>query len=102
MEVVETSVFTRVVQTLLTDEEYRELKQLLVSKPQSGKLIRGSGGLRKLRWSRSGQRKRGGLRVVYYWQVSRNLILMLYAYPKSRQEDLTPAQLKALKSLMET
>lgn len=102
MEVVETSVFTRVVQTLLTDEEYRELQQLLVSKPQSGKLIRGSGGLRKLRWSRSGQGKRGGLRVVYYWQVSRNLILMLYAYPKSRQEDLTPAQLKALKSLMET
>lgn len=102
MEVVETSVFTRVVQTLLTDEEYRELQQLLVSKPQSGKLIRGSGGLRKLRWSRSRQGKRGGLRVVYYWQVSRNLILMLYAYPKSRQEDLTPAQLKALKSLMET
>jgi mRNA-degrading endonuclease RelE of RelBE toxin-antitoxin system len=73
----------------------------LVRKPDAGKIISGSGGLRKLRWSAGGKGKRGGLRVIYYWYVSLEIILLLFAYPKNEQDDLTPEQLKQLKKVIE-
>jgi len=101
MQIVETSVFSRQVQSLLTDEEYRELQDLLVSRPDSGKVIQGSGGLRKLRWSAGKRGKSGGLRVIYYWYVAGSQILMLLIYAKSEQDDLTPQQLKVLRKIVE-
>ena len=44
----------------------------------------------------------GGLRVIYYWHVPGSMILLLLAYPKNEQDNLTPAQLKFLKSIIET
>jgi len=69
----------------------------LVNRPYVGKIIPGSGGLRKLRWSAGGHGKRGSIRSIYYWFVSQDIITLLYAYPKSEQDDLTPEQLKQLK-----
>ena len=74
---------------------------VLINKPESGKVIRGSGGLRKLRWSAGGHGKRGGIRVIYYWIVSQDILLLLFAYPKSEQDDLTPEQLRQLKKVVE-
>lgn len=54
MVIIETSVFTRQVQKLLTDDEYRELQNALVRDPGVGQIIVGSGGLRKVRWRVSG------------------------------------------------
>jgi len=82
----------------MNDEEYGVLQAYLAKWPDSGKIIRGSGGIRKLRWAGSGRGKRGGLRVIYYWWVSRDRITMLMAYPKAEQDDLTPNQLKLLKN----
>ena len=65
MVIVETSVFTRQVQTLLSDDEYRELQAVLVARPGLGPVIPGSGGIRKVRWAARGQGKRGGARVIY-------------------------------------
>jgi mRNA-degrading endonuclease RelE of RelBE toxin-antitoxin system len=73
-----------------------------MANPESGDLIRGAGGLRKLRWAGSGRGKRGGLRVIYYWHVPGNIILFLLAYPKNEQKNLTPAQIKILKSILQT
>ncbi|MBL4823982.1 MAG: type II toxin-antitoxin system RelE/ParE family toxin [SAR324 cluster bacterium] len=101
MEFVETPIFTKIIQPLLTDEDYQKLQQELANKPEAGKLIRGSGGLRKYRWAVTGTGKRGGLRIIYFWHVARNIILMLYAYPKAKKENLTFEQMKKLKSLME-
>ncbi len=78
------------------------LQWALMTAPESGDLIRGSGGLRKLRCAGSGRGKRGGLRVIYYWHVPGSTILFLLAYPKNAQGNLTPAQLKFLKSIIET
>ena len=97
----ETSFFTRQVTELLSDVELNALQWALMANPESGDLIRGSGGLRKLRWMGSGRGKRGGLRIIYYWHVPGSSILFLLAYPKNEQEDLTPAQLKVLKSIIE-
>lgn len=70
MVIIETSIFTRQVQALLTEDEYRELQIVLVSRPNLGSVIKGSGGLRKVRWASSGKGKRGGVRVIYYWAVT--------------------------------
>ncbi len=74
MEVVETRVFARRLQSLLNDEEYSLLQAKLIKNPNAGDLIQGSGGVRKIRWGVPGSGKRGGLRVVYYWAVSRDII----------------------------
>jgi len=101
MVIVETSIFTRQVQTLLTDEEYRRLQTTLVERPDAGAVIKGSGGLRKIRWSILGRGKRGGVRVIYNWAVSHDQMLMLFMYAKSETDDLTREQLKILRQIIE-
>jgi mRNA-degrading endonuclease RelE of RelBE toxin-antitoxin system len=99
--VIETPVFTRQVDRLLSTRSYRELQNYIVDDPRRGKVIPGTGGLRKLRWLGSGRGKRGGVRIIYYWIVDHDRILMLLAYPKSDQDDLTPEQKRSLKRLVE-
>lgn len=101
MEFIETSIFTRQVTDLLKDDEYRELQIALSIHPESGVIIPQSGGLRKIRWSMTRRGKRGGVRAIYYWVVAKDQILMLFMYPKTEKSDLTPAQLKALREVVE-
>jgi mRNA-degrading endonuclease RelE of RelBE toxin-antitoxin system len=101
MVIIETSVFTKQVQKLLTDEEYQQLQTELISRPDIGVVIPGSGGLRKVRWSIQGRGKRGGARVIYYWAIRQEQLLMLLMYPKNVQDDLTPIQLKMLRQIVE-
>lgn len=98
----ETPVFTRQISDLISDDELSALEWILMANPERGDLIRGSGGLRKIRWAGSGRGKRGGLRVIYYWHVPGSTILFLLAYPKNEQDDLTPAQIKVLKTLVQS
>lgn len=100
MVIVETHVFTRQIQALLSEEEYARLQLTLALRPQAGLLIRGGGGLRKIRWAIQGRGKRGGIRVIYYWVVAEGRVLMLFAYDKREQGDLTPDQLKRLSKLV--
>ena len=101
MVIVETSVFTRQVQALLSDEEYRQLQVMLIQHPDLGPVIPGSGGLRKMRWQAAGRGKRGGTRVIYYRAATQNRLLMLLIYTKNEQDDLSPAQLRALRKFVE-
>lgn len=101
MEFFETPIFTKLIQKLISDEEYHLLQLQLSVRPESGDIIKGSGGIRKLRWAGSGRGKRGGIRVVYYYITEDEQIYMLYAYPKSEKDDLTTDQLKQLKQLVE-
>lgn len=101
MIIIETSIFTRQVLTLLEEDEYRRLQTMLVVHPQVGDIIPGSGGLRKLRWGAKGRGKRGGVRVIYYWVVKEERILMLLIYGKNEQDDLTVDQLKILRQIVE-
>jgi len=72
----------------------------MLLRPELGPVIRGSGGIRKLRWSLRGKGKRGGIRVVYFWDEPSETFYMLYAYKKNAQEDLTTQQLRALARLV--
>lgn len=85
----------------MSDEEYRELQETLVNRPDIGDLIRHSGGLRKICWKLEGQGKSGGVRVIYYWVTVDDQIRMLYVYPKAKQENLSADQLNALRKIVE-
>lgn len=98
---VETPVFSDQLYGLLSDDEYRALQLALALRPEQGKLIPGSGGLRKLRWTFRGKGKSGGLRIIYYWDPADSVVYLLFLYPKSRQEDLTPDQLRLLRRIVQ-
>jgi hypothetical protein len=83
-----------------TDEDLRSLQNHLLENPDAGDVIRGSAGLRKLRWMAQGRGKRGGARVIYYHYVSAERIYLIYGYTKNEQEDLTREQIKQLAQLM--
>jgi len=97
---IETPIFTKLVTDLIPDDEYRKIQLALVFRPKAGKLIPGSGGLRKIRWKSGGRGKRGGLRLIYFWDVPEDRIYMLLIYKKSKQKNLTPNQLKILRNLV--
>jgi hypothetical protein len=101
MVFVETPIFTRQVIGALTDEQYGLLQSSLVARPDSGDLIRGSGGIRKFRWALPGRGKRGGVRLIYFWRVSESQILMLTMYAKNEQANLTSAQVRQLAKVVE-
>ncbi|MDA0336494.1 MAG: type II toxin-antitoxin system RelE/ParE family toxin [bacterium] len=61
----------------------------------------GSGGLCKLRWRRESGGKRGGVRVIYYWVRDDDTIYFLTMYPKTRQDDLSPRQVKILRRIVQ-
>jgi mRNA-degrading endonuclease RelE of RelBE toxin-antitoxin system len=69
MIIIETPIFTKQLLATLSDDEYRLFQNMLLTRPDAGKVIPGSGGLRKLRWTAEGRGKRGGLRVIYYAPV---------------------------------
>ena len=100
MELIETSTFTRQITALLSDEEYGTFQSRLAANPGLGALIKGGGGIRKIRVAIGVRGKRGGARVIYYWAVRRDLILLLYAYPKSVSADLTPKQVAQLAKIV--
>ncbi len=97
---VETPVFTKLIEDLLPHDSYVMLQHRLLMRPEAGFLIPGSGGLRKIRWGIERQGKRGGLRVIYFWDKPQDTIYMLLIYRKNEQEDLTPDQVKVLRRLV--
>jgi hypothetical protein len=102
MVIVETSTFTRQIIGLLSDDEYRKLQTELVDRPDLGKIIPGGAGLRKHRFGANGKGKHGGGRVIYYWIVDEEQILMLLAYPKNKRDDITKAEMDTLVKLVRT
>ena len=93
---IETSTFTKLIGTYLTDDEYLGLQSFLLKYPDVGKIVRGSGGVRKLRWAITGKGKRGGIRVVYYWKRQDDEIWLLTVYGKSERQTISGHILKKI------
>ena len=94
---VETQLFSRLVQEYLTDQEYLQLQGVLIRNPEAGTVVRGSGGVRKLRWAAGGRGKRGGYRVIYFVRRTKGVIWMLTIYPKNVADSIPGYVLKQIR-----
>ena len=94
---VETRLFTSLVDHYLSDDEYAALQQALTANPDAGDVIRGSGGVRKLRWGVAGRGKRGGIRVIYYLRSRQGEVWMLTLYAKNEVDSIPGHILKKIK-----
>lgn len=101
---VELPAFERYRPEYLDDEDFRLLQRLLLLHPHAGDLIKGTGGLRKLRFADAHRHKgkRGGTRVIYYWWTAGQQFWLFTLYGKQIQDDLSPSQRQALKQLLES
>lgn len=93
---IEASTFSKLLPDYLTDDEYRGLQIYLMQKPDAGDLVRGSGGVRKVRWAPDGRDKSGGVRVIYYWKKPNHEIWMLTIYSKSERSTISGNILKKI------
>nr|WP_200897586.1 type II toxin-antitoxin system RelE/ParE family toxin [Arsukibacterium ikkense] len=98
MEFIETSLFTKQIKQIATDDELRVLQQELIAQPMKGDLITGTGGLRKVRMATDGQGKSGSARVIYFLATA-EIIYLLLAYAKNEKDSLTAAEKAELKQL---
>ena len=98
---VETKIFTDLVKEYLSDDEYSELQQYIMKDPEVGKIIRGGGGVRKVRWSRKGMGKSGGVRTIYYWAKARDEIYMITIYSKSEKDNIDKKTLSQIAKKLE-
>jgi mRNA-degrading endonuclease RelE of RelBE toxin-antitoxin system len=101
MEFIEVSAFTSRVLRYLGEDRYANLQSHLSNHPTAGAIIPGSKGLRKVRWAASGRGKRGGVRVIYYWHVTPEIITFLDIYPKNEKDNLTQGEIRLLNLLLE-
>ncbi|WP_266158860.1 type II toxin-antitoxin system RelE/ParE family toxin [Dyella silvatica] len=102
MVIIETEIFTELVTELMDDDEYSALQKYMVENPKEGNVIQATGGIRKLRWSHHTKGKRGGVRIIYYHVDALYQLRMLLVYKKGEADDLTTAQKKALKKVVDT
>lgn len=98
---VEASHFSKQLPRYLADDEYRLLQKFLAEHPDAGAIIRGSGGVRKVRWASRGKGKSGGVRIIYYWLVVQERIHLLLIYGKGDKDNLTAQDLRRVRTLLE-
>jgi hypothetical protein len=99
MKFIETSIFTKKIAQLLSDDNYRLLQLELLMNPESGVLIKNSGGLRKIRSSNNRSSTRGGILLDKIKE--KDEVYMLFAFRKNEMDNMSTTQLKALKKLVE-
>ena len=95
-----TRTYERAIRKLLSEDARREMEAAIVAAPDAAPVIRGTGGIRKLRWAGSGRGKRGGIRTIYFWHGCAGAIYMLTAYAKADRDDLSAADRTALTRLV--
>ena len=97
--VVETPEFLSATRRLLDEEERAALVDYLSRRPTAGHMIRGTGGVRKLRWGLGSQGKRGGARVIYFYHSATLPLFLLTAYAKNVKADLSQADRNGFRDL---
>jgi hypothetical protein len=99
---IETALFTSLVKGYLLDEDYAALQRHIMENPKIGPMIAGSGGIRKVRWSRPGMGKSGGVSVIYYWLEIKAQIFMLTIYGKSEKANIDKKTLTKISKQLES
>ncbi len=98
---IELPTFTRYANDYFDDGELATLQVAISRHPDQGDVVPGTHGVRKLRWSRAGKGKRGGVRVLYYVQDAHGRIWLLTVYAKSARENIAASTLNSLREIAE-
>ena len=101
LTVVETSLFQRQWPLYWTEEQRGEFASFIAEHPTAGDVVPGSGGIRKVRWSRAGSGKSGGVRVIYFTRTAEGEVVLLTLYAKAKTDNLTGATLKEIRRALE-
>jgi hypothetical protein len=101
LTVVESPIFQKLWPIYWSEEERAEFAVHIAANPSDGDVIRGSGGVRKVRWSRLGTGKSGGVRVVYVVRDAQGEVYLLTLYAKSKSENISLAVLKEIRRVLE-
>jgi len=101
LEFVRLPSFERSAEGVLSEDDIRALERELVEQPRKGDVLRGGGGVRKVRAAIQGRGKSGSARVVYLYVEVREKIYLLLCFPKNEQATLTPEQVRRVRALVE-
>lgn len=101
LTVVETPTFVSDARELWSEEERGAFCAWIAANPDAGDVIPASGGCRKVRWSRTGSGKRGGVRVIYFTRLASGEIWLLVIYAKSARGNIPAHILKAIREALE-
>lgn len=101
LTIYETPIFVEDSAKIWSTEERLEFFSWIVGEPEAGSVIKGSGGCRKVRWSRPGMGKQGGARVIYFCRLDAGELCMLLVYAKSERDNIPGHILKAIRKEIE-
>ncbi|MDR2503124.1 MAG: type II toxin-antitoxin system RelE/ParE family toxin [Deltaproteobacteria bacterium] len=96
-EFVELAPFAEVRDTMFTAQEFSDLQIFLCGQPESGNVIPGTSGCRKLRWQSKGRGKQGGARIIYFLRLASGQIILITAYGKNVRDDIPREWLRTIK-----
>ncbi len=96
LTIIESPLFTKLWPDYWTEDERGEFAAFISNNPEIGDVVPGSGGCRKVRWSRAGSGKRGGVRVIYTARLARAAIVLLVIYSKSARDSIAPDILRRI------
>ncbi|WP_081724294.1 type II toxin-antitoxin system RelE/ParE family toxin [Advenella kashmirensis] len=99
--IVELPTYIRTADKLLSGSENEDLITYLAEHPKAGDILQGTGGIRKLRWRRSGQGKSGGVRIIYYYHDERMPLYLLALFAKGDKANLSQAERNDLAGLVD-
>ena len=101
LTVVETSLFQRQWPLYWTEDERGSFAAYIAEHPTAGDVVPESGGIRKVRWSRAGSGKSGGVRVIYFTRTAQGEVVLLTLYAKTKTDNLTGPKLKEIRRALE-
>ena len=100
MQLFATRTYERAIRKLVSEATRRTMEATIIAGPDEAPVMRGTGGIRKLRWAGSGRGKQGGIRTIYFYHAGAEVIYLLTAYAKADRDDLTQADKKVLSRLV--
>lgn len=101
LTVVESPIFQRLWPRYWDEDERADFATFIAANPETGTVIRGSGGVRKVRWNREGTGKSSGVRIIYLVRNHAGEVYLLTLYAKSESANISPATLKEIRRALE-
>jgi len=97
---VRLATFERAAKGLFSDDVERKMEQEIATDPGAAPVVRGTGGVQKIRVALEGRGKRGSARVIYLYIAEAETIYLLWAFPKNVSANLTDVERKIIRKLV--